>query len=133
MLWQLLELQSYQIYHIYLFHHSKVCSYNNRRFTIDIWNFKIQNNLFYSFNYMERRICCWQELPEGFKALSSSTFVFECSFILYLCLKEAQSFFKFKYLLFILRLKKCFNSMFFISFNRTTRMNEIFGKIGLSL
>ena len=45
-----------------------------REFTINIWNSKIQNNLFYSFICMEG------------------------CFILYLWLKEAQFFFRFKYL-----------------------------------
>ena len=39
-------------YIIYLFRQSKVYSYNNKGFTVDIWNFKIQNNSF-SFVYME--------------------------------------------------------------------------------
>ena len=37
--------------------------------------------------------------------MSSSTFVFKCCFILYLCLKETQFFFKFKYFFFEFTLK----------------------------
>ena len=38
-------IKSYIIYHIYLFR--QVYSCNNKGFTIDMWNFKIQNNLFF--------------------------------------------------------------------------------------
>ena len=44
----------YHIYHMYLFRQSKVYSCNNKGFTIDIWNFKVQNNLFFIASFIWR-------------------------------------------------------------------------------
>ena len=48
------------IVYIYLFRQSKVYSYNEKGFTEDIWNFKIQNNLFFiaSFTWRDTKTQC---------------------------------------------------------------------------
>ena len=63
-------IKSYIIYHIYLFR--QVYSCNNKGFTIDMWNFKIQNNLFFIASFTRGmtykwRICCWQELAKNLR------------------------------------------------------------------
>ena len=111
-----LDELSYHMNHIHLFCQSKVYGLNNKGYAIDIWNFTIQNNLFfYSFIYiggwhMNKEFVVGRTLQKAFKALPSSTFVLKYCFILCLWLKKARFFFKFKYLfhIFSVSFKKLF-------------------------